>query len=333
MKFAGRKMAFEKATANIGGSVVNLAGDVDLRGTNWISGQIPPFAIKVLGTNVPLSRQPDAIIRSDLNLAVTRTNGAPALISGTIVLRNSFFLRDLRDLIPGSVSAPTRRPPYFSIDIPPLSDWRLATRVTGTRFVKIRSTLFDGEVSANLRLEGTLKEPVALGDIKIDSGLVRFPFATLDVRQGFVTLSSENPYRPQITVSAGSKKFGYDVKMDASGYADAPILQFSSIPPLSSEQLVLMLTAGEMPRGTVNLTPSQKAQTVAVFFGRDFLARFGIGDESEDRLTFSSGQEVSEQGKPTYNVEYKLDKRWSLVGEYDRFNAFNAGLKWRVYSK
>jgi translocation and assembly module TamB len=282
---------------------------------------------------VPLSRQPDAIIRSDLDLAITKTNIAPPLISGTAELRNSFFLRDLRDLIPGKVSAPSRRPPYFSIETEPLAEWRLSMRVTGTRFVKMRSTLFDGEASANLRLEGTLKEPIALGDIKIDSGLIRFPFASLEVRQGFVTLTSEDPYRPQLTVSAGSKKFGYDVKMDASGYVDAPILQFSSIPPLSSEQLVLMLTAGQVPSGTLTLTPQQKAQTVAVFFGRDFLARWGLGNESEDRLTIQSGQEVSEQGKPTYNLEYKLNNRWALVGEYDRFNAFNAGLKWRVYSK
>src|SRR5258708_39441992 len=94
--------------------------------------------------------------------------------------------------------------------------------------------------------------------------------------------------------------------------------QFSSIPPLSSEQLVLMLTAGEVPKGTLTLTPQQKAQTVAVFFGRDFLTRLGLGDESEDRLTVQSGEEVTEQGKPTYSLEYKLNQRWSLVGEYDR---------------
>jgi translocation and assembly module TamB len=72
---------------------------------------------------------------------------------------------------------------------------------------------------------------------------------------------------------------------------------------------------------------------VAIFLGKDLLAKLGFGDQSEERLTVNSGQEISEQGRPTYSLEYKLTKRWSLVGEYDRFNAFNAGLKWRVYSK
>ena len=41
----------------------------------------------------------------------------------------------------------------------------------------------------------------------------------------------------------------------------------------------------------------------------------------------------SDEGRPTYDVEYKLDNRWSVTGEYDRFGDFNAGFKWRVYSK
>jgi translocation and assembly module TamB len=239
----------------------------------------------------------------------------------------------VRDLVPGTVSAPSRRPPYFSVESPPAADWRLAAKVTGTKFLRVRSTLFNGEISANLKLEGTLREPVALGDLRIDSGTVRFPFASLAVRQGFVTLGSGDPHRPQLQLLAESKRFGYELRMEASGPADAPVVQFSSTPPLSSEQIVLMLTAGEMPKGMLTLTPQQKAQTVAVFFGRDLLARLGLGDESGDRLTFQSGEQVSEQGRPTYNVEYKFTDRWSLVGEYDRFNAFNAGLKWRVYSK
>jgi len=206
-------------------------------------------------------------------------------------------------------------------------------QVTGERFLNVRSTIFNGEVSANLRLQGTLKEPLALGDVRVDSGLIRFPFANLRVQQGFVTLTSKDPYRPQLLVSATSKQYGYDLKMEVSGPADAPILQFTSTPPLSSEQIVLMITAGDLPRDERSLTTQQRAETLALYVGRDLLTRLGFGDEREQRLTFHSGEQLSDQGRPTYNVEYQLTPRWSLVGEYDRFNAFNAGLKWRIYSK
>jgi translocation and assembly module TamB len=109
-------------------------------------------------------------------------------------------------------------------------------------------------------------------------------------------------------------------------------VQFTSVPPLTSEQILLLVTAGDVPSQT-HLSTQQRAQTMAVFIGRDLLTRLGFSDEGESRLSFHSGQEITEEGKPTYNLEYRLSDRWSLVGEYDRFNAFNAGLKWRIYSK
>jgi translocation and assembly module TamB len=333
LKFVERELELQQGTANIGGATVITAGKADLRGTEWMKGIPPPFRFSLRGTNVPLSRQPESIVRSDLDLSVVKTNQNPAVISGEARIHDSYYLSDLTDLVPGKAASPRRRPPYFSIDVDPLGDWRLAVSVKGDRGFRVRSTLFNGQISLNLKLTGTLKEPIALGEARVDTGMVRFPFASLDVQQGFVTLTSQDPYEPQLLVTGASKRFGYDVKMDMTGPAEAPIIKFSSTPPLSSEQLVLMLTAGELPRGEFNLTPQQKAQTVALFLGKDLLAKLGFGDQTEERLTFTSGQEISEQGKPTYSLEYKLTDRWSLVGEYDRFNAYNAGLKWRVYSR
>jgi translocation and assembly module TamB len=50
-----------------------------------------------------------------------------------------------------------------------------------------------------------------------------------------------------------------------------------------------------------------------------------------DRLMFSSGEHVSRQGRETYSIEYRLNNRWSLTGEYDEFDDYNAGVKWRVF--
>ena len=52
-----------------------------------------------------------------------------------------------------------------------------------------------------------------------------------------------------------------------------------------------------------------------------------------DRLTIRSGEEISESGSSTYDVEFKLTDRWSLVGQYDRFNEFNVSVKRRIFSR
>ena len=333
LRFHDRVLALENASATLSGARVDLEGRADLRGTEWRAGMLPPFALTLRGTNVPLAREPEYIIRSDLDLAILKTNSEPPSVMGTAHLRDSYFLSDLSALIPGKVATPESRPPFFSIDDPTVAGWRLAVAVDGVRWLKVRTSLFNGEVSANLRLEGTLKDPIALGVVKVDSGLVRFPFASLRVQQGLVTLTSQDPYHPQLLVRAASKQFGYDIRMELTGSVDSPIVQFTSNPALSSEQILLMITAGQLPQGSFTLTPQQRAQTVALFLGRDLLSKLGLGDQSQDRLTISSGEEISAQNRPTYHVEYKLTPRWSVTGEYDRFGDFNAGFKWRVYSK
>jgi len=69
-----------------------------------------------------------------------------------------------------------------------------------------------------------------------------------------------------------------------------------------------------------------------VFLAQRLLVKLGFAGSSE-RLTIRSGEEVSDTGHQTYDVEYKLDKNWSIVGQYDRFNAFNLSLKRKIYSR
>ena len=99
MKLSDRLIKLESATASIGGAVVSATGQADLSGTNWLKGVTPPFNFVLRGTNIPLSRQPDSIIRSDLDLRIAKTNESPPLISGVANLRNSYYLSDLADLV------------------------------------------------------------------------------------------------------------------------------------------------------------------------------------------------------------------------------------------
>ena len=332
MAFHESTLELKSVTAHLGGSPLSASGTVDLQGKDWLQGVPPPFQVKANGKNLPLARNPDCIIRGDIDVMISKGPLAPPLIVGSVRLHDSFYLQDLKELIPGRVASPSSRPPYFSIETQPLSDWRLNLSLKGDRFIKVNSPLFRGVISADLKLTGTLKEPIALGNAKIDSGMVQFPFANLEVTQGFVTLSSENPYRPQLRVGASSRRASYDVKMEVSGPADQPVVQFSSTPPLGSEQIVLMLTAGELPRTEYTLSAYQRAQSVAMYLGKNLLSKFGVSQDS-DRLSIQSGENITETGSLTYRVEYKLTNRWYLVGEYDRFSALNLGLKWKIYSK
>jgi translocation and assembly module TamB len=331
----GRTVHLDNASGEIGGQRVNIDGSMQLDEQVWRTNGLPLFQVHVSGTNVPLARNPSILLRADMDLTATNSGIAIPVVYGSVRLRDSLFLADLQALVPERTASARKRPPYFSVEAEPWAQWRLKVDVTGDSFLRVRTPLFRGKVSTVLTLQGTLKDPLALGQVKIDPGSsVTFPFSSLEVKQGFISLTSADPYRPHLFITAGSRRFGYDVKMEATGPVDQPVVQFSSIPGLSSEEIVLMLTAGQVPRGVgASATTQQRAQGLALFVGKNLLSDFGLGGGSQERLSIRSGEEISESGRPTYDIEYKLSDRWSVIGEYDRFDQYNLNLKYKAYSR
>ena len=334
----GRTLRLENASGEVGGERVNVDGTVQVDEKFWRAKTLPLFQVHLNGTNIPLARNPTILLRANLDLTATNSGAGIPVVYGSVRLRDSLFLADLQALIPERTASARRRPPYFSVDADPWAQWRLKVNVTGDGFLRVQTPLFHGKVSTVMSLEGTLKDPVALGQVTIDPGsTVTFPFSSLDVKQGIISLSSEDPYRPHLFVTAQARRYGYDVKMEVTGSVDQtqpPVVRFSSIPGLSSEEIVLMLTAGQVPRGAgATASTQQRAQGLALFVGKNLLSDFGLGGSGEDRLTFRSGEEITETGRPTYNLEYKLTDRWSVIGEYDRFDQYNLNLKYKAYSR
>jgi translocation and assembly module TamB len=77
--------------------------------------------------------------------------------------------------------------------------------------------------------------------------------------------------------------------------------------------------------------PRSASRTSGFFSAKGFLGSLSSDDGDADRLTFSSGEKISRQGKETYDVEYKLSDRWTITGERNEFDEYNAGVKWRVF--
>ncbi len=118
--------------------------------------------------------------------------------------------------------------------------------------------------------------------------------------------------------------------MEITGTAADPAVTFSSSPPLEAKQVLMMVTAGEVPRAEFNYTGSQRMARLGTYLGQSLINSFG-GDAAEaDRLSISTGERVSRQGRETYNIEYQFTRRLAFVGEYDEFDDYNAGLKWRL---
>ncbi len=330
LALAGRKLELRHVSAKSGGQPVTLTGTVELP-----AGGTPRYDVVLRGENLPFVRQTGLLLRGDIDLKLqTTADTKGARISGVVRLRDSLFLQDVRAFLPrGGGGGGTRRPPYFEVDTPPMNLWTLAVEVTGERFLRLRTPVFSGVASARFRLGGTLGEPRAIGEVAIDEGQIRMPFASFQVRQGFVRLTEANPYEPAIYLRGTGRRLGYDLAMELEGTGASPNLTFSSSPALDSEQVLLMVMTGAAPRNEISNTSTQRVAQIGAYLGQTLLGSFGSEAADADKLSIAAGEKISRGGKETYDIEYKLSDRWAVSGEYNEFDEFNAGLKWRAFPR
>ncbi len=324
----GRTVKIGKLEAKAGGQPVALSGSATHAGKD---GWKLDFALK--GKNLPLVRQTGLLVRGDIDLQAKSGDEGITQITGRTVLRDSLFLADVRSFIPrgGVRSSPLRRPPYFSVTTEPFAAWRLHVDVEGQRFLRLRTPVFSGLASARFRLQGTLAEPIAIGEALIDEGQVTLPFASLHVQHGSIALRESDPFDPRVSLLAASRRLGYDLRMEMTGSAADPNVVFSSSPPLDSEQVLRLVMAGEAPQQEVTYSGRQRAMRLGTYLGQSLAGQLGGDSAQAERFSLTVGERVSREGRETYSLEVPLDERWSLVGEYDEFDDYNVGVKWRAF--
>ncbi|MFT3782476.1 MAG: translocation/assembly module TamB domain-containing protein [Nibricoccus sp.] len=320
-----RKLEVRTLDAKMGGQLITVKGSASLSE----DGE-PKFEFTARGENLPFVRQVGLLLRGDLDLKLSSGEGGNGIVTGKVNLRQSLFSTDVRDLMPrGGGGGSAGRPPFFAVEQAPFSAWKLDVDLSGDRFMRIRTPVFNGLASMKFHLGNILGEPRATGQAVIDEGVVMLPFANFTLQQGSVRLTEENPYEPALFITGTSRRYGYDLRLEVNGSASAPELKFSSSPPLDSEQILLLVMAGETPNDEVTYSSGQRAVKFGEFIGKSLFSSIS-GDSGQQRLEISSGEKISRQGRETYEVEYRLGERWALIGEYDEFDDYNAGLKWRA---
>ncbi|MFA5266032.1 MAG: translocation/assembly module TamB domain-containing protein, partial [Opitutaceae bacterium] len=313
-------------TAKAGGQPVTLSGTIQ-----FPAEAAPRYDVALRGENLPFIRQTGLLVRGDLDLKLRTPNTGPTAISGTVRLRDSLFLSDVRTFLPGGTKAAARSPPYFEVTTPPFDAWTLGVDVSGGRFMRLRTPVFNGVASARFRLGGTLGDPSAVGEVVIDEGQVLMPFASFMVKQGSVRITEDNPHALALFLRGTGRRIGYDLTIEISGTTEEPSIVFTSSPALDSEQLLLMVMTGAAPSNVITYSKTRRFARLGTYLGQSLLGSFGGDASGADRLSIATGDKVSRQGRETYDIEYKLSERWKWVGEYDEFDETNIGLKWRFY--
>ena len=192
-----------------------------------------------------------------------------------------------------------------------------------------------------LKLTGTGEFPILDGEVYVDSTRISLPAGSLVFESGVIRFDPNRPDRPTLDLIGTSKMLGYEITMLVEGPYDEPVVTLSSVPPLSNQELLLLLIAGQRPEVTNDAEASQRqSMNVAVFLGRDLIARwFGsasleAAESIIDRFEIEVGRAVTRAGEETIDAQFRIaddilrdgDKLY-ITGEKDIFDFYNAGIK------
>lgn len=319
VRFDGRRILFQRCRGQSSDREFSLVGSID-----WSSDTHPIYDLHFSGADLPFVKTGNINLRGNLDLFLRTENGRTTL-GGDIEMARGILTSDtinfgaeLRRTIGRAASF--RRPDFWT-------QCGLNINLHGDKFMRVNSTYLRGLLSAQLAISGTIDRPAIGGKIVINSGHILFPFARFRIDAG--TLDFDPLREPKVSISAGTRLYGYDLTLLIDGDLKKPILTFNSVPSLANAEIVTMLTSGRIPEHMLNGNSSGNQWGALNFY----LNSGFFGENLPEHIHMQIGEDITENGLETMEIEYVFDRRRSLIGQYDRFDNYNVDYKFRIYAK
>lgn len=330
IELVGRRATIPELRGALGRSPFTLGGTVD-----WPEGGPPTLDLRLAGDNLLLMRTRDLRLRADVDV---RAHGRldNLLLEGDVRVADALYVATTSLLGGGGPATAGEGFQLFSIADWPLSTMRFDVRVRADETIRVRTNVFRGDVSANVRLAGTGAEPALVGSASFPDMLVKLPFSSLKVARGEARFDEADPTRPFLEAEARTEMKGYELVVQVRGRLPDVDIRVASTPPLSQNEAILLLTTGatgeELRRDGLARAALTRVGTV---FANSLLSGGDRGPDDPDkqgffdRFTFTQGREVSRSGRDTLEVEFSLTDNFFLRVERDRYDHTNAGVVWR----
>jgi translocation and assembly module TamB len=224
---------------------------------------------------------------------------------------------------------------------PPLRDMVFNVRITSKKPFEIRSNVVRSALRPDVMLEGTGQLPILTGKVYIDPSRVKLPAGNMKIESGLIRFAEEAPDRPELDFTGVAQMRGYDITAAVQGPYNEPTVTLNSIPPISNEDILLLLLTGKAPVEAESDRASDLSRNlnVAIFIGRDMIDRwFDDSEESGEsvleRFEVEVGRHMTRNGDETIDAQFCLVEDCSregaafyITGQKDVFDYYNAGVK------
>jgi hypothetical protein len=320
LRFVGDQLTLQQFGGSLSGGRFDVTG-----GVHFTDLTNPLIDVHFVSHGDLILRNEAVTVRADSDVRVTGPLAA-ASVSGDIGITKSRFFKEIEILPLELPGRPAPKPPELpattpSIDTPPLRDWKFALKIhTKDPFI-IQGNLANGTALVDLNLGGTGRAPTLDGTVRIENFAASLPFSKLNVTNGFVYFTKDDPFVPHLNIQATSSLQDYDINVFIYGTAQDPKTVMSSEPPLRQEDIVSPLATGAT---TANLNSGTGlAGRAAVLVAQQLYHKFFKAKPTSDNESFVSRFKVDvggvdpRTGQQEISSSFRLSDQLYLIGEVD----------------
>jgi autotransporter translocation and assembly factor TamB len=357
IQVADSKVTFKDFAGQIG------KGRFDLSGTLGLDKWQPENADLVFNAYQLPVEIPDTmslLLNSSLSFKGDREN---AFAEGQITVLDGLYYKDVNlNLLKSFTTVKRSAPPRTArTAIPYFGHTVLDVSVKRRLPIVVENNLAYLEISPDLRMQGTVNNPVLSGRARVDTGDIYYGGKTFVVKRGIVDFL--NPYKIEPTLDIHSEVAVRDwlITLLISGTLEDLEVELSSNPPESRADILSLLVAGKTSaemrggKGGASMSANQMmAQLVASTFGDDIKAATGIDylevattddqvDGDVDLIKVTIGKKLTERMTLKYAVsstqgetirstisEYQLMDRVIVSGFQDSQGIYGGEMIFRV---
>jgi translocation and assembly module TamB len=287
-----------------------------------------------------------ALLSGDLSLS---GNTQAALINGRVLINSIGFTEDF-DLASfagqfgeGQATAP---PEGVTQNI------KLDVAVQSSNDLTAANPEISLQGQANLRVVGTVAEPVILGRTDLTGGDLFFRNQRYTLQRGIITFANPNETQPVLNVEIGTVVQQYNLTLSFIGPIDRLRTTYTSDPPLPPVDVINLLVRGqtteEASPGNLDANSvlaeglaGQVSSRVQKFAGLSSLqidptlggngtdpgARIAIQQRVTRNFIFTFSHDVTNPQADIVQGEYQISRRWSVQASRDQYGSVNVGGK------
>ncbi len=345
------RLRVQSLTAQTGGGTLTLGGFIAY--SNGLN-----FNLTMNGKDIRLRYPPGVSAYADADLSLT---GSPqsSLLAGRVKV-TKFGLTPQFDL--GLYLARSRQPAMLPPPDSPLYKLHFDVSIVSTPELQVQTSLARISGNADLRLRGTAARPQLLGRVDIAEGDVSISGTKYHVERGEIVFKNPTRIEPVLNLDATARVRDYDITLGLHGPVDKLSLTYRSDPPLPEGDIIALLALGRTREEAVVTPAAEQTMTTTTsnailgqalnaatssrmqkLFGISRVkidpeaggpennpnARVTIEQQVSDQVTLTFISNLSQSAQQIVQVEYQVNRRFSVVAVRDQNGVLSFDIKYR----